>query len=68
MTGRASHARQVHSYKVALERTFVFDTSAHLPFPPAVIRRCLLAAIDMTVRSPRTKSGGLAVPVGPGGG
>jgi hypothetical protein len=47
--GRASHARQVHASKVALERTFVFDTSAHLPFPPAVTRRCLLAAIGMTV-------------------
>jgi hypothetical protein len=32
--------------KLALERSFVFDTSAHLPFPTAVIRRYLLAAID----------------------
>jgi hypothetical protein len=39
--------------KLALERSFVFDTSAHLPFPPAVIRRCLLAAIDVTVLSAR---------------
>jgi hypothetical protein len=31
--------------KLALERSFVFDTSAHLPFPTAVIRRYLLAAI-----------------------
>jgi hypothetical protein len=32
--------------KLALERSFVFDTSAHLPFPTAVTRRYLLAAID----------------------
>lgn len=32
--------------KLALERSFVFDTSAHLPFRRAVIRRYLLAAID----------------------
>ena len=32
--------------KLVLERAFVFDTSAHLPFPTAVIRRYLLAAID----------------------
>ena len=32
--------------KLALERSFVFDTSAHLPFPTAVIRSYLLAAID----------------------
>jgi hypothetical protein len=32
--------------KLALERSFVFDTSAHLPFPTAVTRRYLLAAIE----------------------
>ena len=32
--------------KLALERSFVFDTSAHLPFPTAVTWRYLLAAID----------------------
>jgi hypothetical protein len=35
--------------KLALERSFVFDTSAHLPFPPAAIPTCLLAAIDVTL-------------------
>ena len=34
---------------MALERPFVFNTSAHLPFPPTVIRRCQLAAIEMTM-------------------
>jgi hypothetical protein len=34
---------------MALERPFVFNTSAHLPFPPTVIHRCQLAAIEMTV-------------------
>jgi hypothetical protein len=32
-----------------LQPSFVFDTSAYLPFPPAAIRRCLLATVDMTV-------------------
>jgi hypothetical protein len=41
--------------KLALESSFVFDTSAHVPFPPAVILRYLLAAIDMTVLSAENK-------------
>ncbi len=39
--------------KLALERSFVFDTSAHLPFPPAVIRSYLLAAIDSGTKPAR---------------
>jgi hypothetical protein len=35
--------------------SLVFDTSVHLPFLPAVIRRYLLAAIDLTVLSAENK-------------
>jgi hypothetical protein len=35
--------------KLALERSFVFDASAHLRFPSAAIPRYLLAAIDVTL-------------------
>jgi hypothetical protein len=44
--GGALHARQRHASKLAFRCSFVVDTSAHLPFPTAVIRRYLLAAID----------------------
>ena len=44
--GRVSQPRQVHAFKVAREFSLVFDTSAHLPFRTAVIRRYLLAAIE----------------------
>src|ERR1700712_5269875 len=60
--------------KLALERSFVFDTSAHLAFPTAVTWRYLLAAIDSgtnPARSPRgggAHSEGLAGPVRPGAG
>jgi hypothetical protein len=53
--GRASQAQRVHASKLAFARSFVFGTSAHLPFPTAVIRRYLLAAIDMTVLAAENK-------------
>ena len=37
------------------DRSLVFDTSAHLPFPPAGTRRYQLAAIDMTALSAENK-------------